>query len=507
MRGNDNRKKFCLPAAGPLSEKTETGQCPEECRRSTVDRRGFLATAGTAVAAAQAEALSHASSLVAAAPDAKVKPRVAVVYFRKEKGGGCVWPPSTTEELAATQKLQDQIMQDAAAKYGVDLGILTSRVTNVAATLEQVSRARPDGLIVVAMDFDLKPMIQFCQKRGEIPAIVYGNVVHMGHNFEPIRRLPNTLLAHTDDVNWLDTAVRMHRTLWDVNHLKLLDCPCPGYYEELKKLAAGDEVKAIADFYRKSAKAIEPACADLILDSAKHYLVLRRLMHQHGCNGVTVRGPLCTGAGTGDNLPACLALSKLMDEGIPAVCQGDSSHSAGYVQRLMFTLLGRPGFMGNITFDSVENQLVLSHCTSSLKLEGFDQDYRAPFKLRCFHANRGVSLQVCWPVGKEVTIIDRLSLKNNLLTVASGRVAANNDQIRQPPCGGCRTVVRFALDWQGDIMDLHTGDDLHATAVLGNYRKRLMLFCRLAGLIPVDITGKPSVEFPPSSTITRKPTS
>jgi hypothetical protein len=180
-----------------------------------------------------------------------------------------------------------------------------------------------------------------------------------------------------------------------------------------------------------------------------------------------------------------------MDEGVPAVCQGDSSHSAGYVQRLVFSLFGRPGFMGNITFDSVENQLVLSHCTSALKLEGFDQPYRAPYQLRCFHANPGVSLQVSWPVGKEVTIVDRLSLKNNLLTVVSGRIVANNDQIRQPPCGGCRTVVRFDLDWHGDIMDLHTGDDLHALAFLGNLKRPLMLFSKLAGLIPTDITGKP----------------
>jgi hypothetical protein len=435
--------------------------------------------------------LKSASSLSAAEPAAAGKPRVAVVCFRKEKGGGCVWPPSTTEELASTQQLQNQILRDAAAKCGVDLTILTERVTDVNATLEQVRQAKPDGLIVVAMDFDLGPMIQFCQKRGELPTIVYGNIVHMGRSFEPLRRLPRTLLAHTPDVNWLETAVRMHRALWDVSNLKLLDCPCPGYYEELKKVEASDEVKAIADFYRKNATAVEPACADLVLDSAKHYVVLRRLMAERGCNGVTVRGPLCVGAGTGGRLPACMAVSKLMDEGIPAVCQGDSSHSAGYCQRLVFTLFGRPGFMGNITFDSVENHLILSHCTSALKLEGFERDYRAPFRLRSFHANRGVSIQASWPVGKEATIVDRLSLKDSLFTVVSGRVVANNDRIQQPPCGGCRTVVEFALDWQGDILDLHPGDDLHATAILGNFRRPLMLFCKLAGLTPVDITGKP----------------
>ena len=157
----------------------------------------------------------------------------------------------------------------------------------------------------------------------------------------------------------------------------------------------------------------------------------------------------------------------------------------------MFTLFGRPGFMGNITFDSIENQYILSHCTSALKLEGFDKEFRTPFKLRSFHANRGVSVQASWPVGSEVTILDRLSLKDNLLTAVSGRIVASNDQMQQPPCGGCRTVVKFALDWQGDILDATRGDDLHALAVIGNYRRTLMLFCKLAGLTPTDITGKP----------------
>ena len=491
MSSHDPVRNDCPPATCRSSASGACRRCPEVSTGLTQNRRDFLATGGIALAAGPAQILGFASMLAASEPAVAVKPRVAVLYFRREKGGGCVWPPSTTEELASTQQLLNKIMQQAAAKHGVALTILSERVTQVAAALDQVAKLKPDGLIVVGMDFDLGPMIQFCQKRGEIPAIVYGNVLHMGRNFEPLRRLPGTLLAHTDDVNWLDTALRLHRALWDVNHLKLLDCPCPGYYEELKRVQAGDELKAIADFYRRSATWIEPACADLVLESAKHYLVLRRLMHERGCNGVTVEGPLCVGAGTGNNLPACLALSKLMDEGVPAVCQGSTSHSAGYVQRLVFTLAGRPGFMGNITFDSVENQLVLSHCTSALKLEGFDQAYRAPYKLRSFHANRGVSLQVSWPVGKEVTIVDRLSLKNNLLTVVSGRVAANNDRIQQPPCGGCRTVVRFELDWQGDIMDLHTGDDLHASAFLGSFRKPLLLFCKLAGLTPTDITGKP----------------
>jgi hypothetical protein len=437
------------------------------------------------------EVLDFASSLFAAQPVPIDKPRVAVVYFRRERGGGCVWPPSSTEELAQTQQLQNKIMQQAAAKYGVALSVLSERVTDLNATLEQVSQSKPDGLIAIGMDFDVRPWIEFCQKRGDIPTVAYANIVHMGRKFEPLRKLPGTLLAHTPRVEWLDTAVRLHRALWDAGRLKVLDCPCEGYYEELKTVGDTDEVKATADFYEKNAQWVEPACKPLMLASAKHYVVLRRMMERHGANGVAVTGPLCTTAGTGGNLPACLALSKLLDEGIPAQCQAKhGGHAQAYVQRLASSLLGRPSYMGNITFDNLANRLILSHCTSALKLDGFDKAYRAPFKIRSFHANPGVSLQVSWPIGREATILDRVSLANDKFIVASATVTANNDVYQQPPCGGCRTIVEFGLDWDGNIMDLDT-TDLHGSAVLGDFKSTVLQFCKLADLTPVDIAGKP----------------
>jgi len=454
-------------------------------------RRGFLKAASAAALATQLNVLDLASSLAGAETIPVGKPRVAVVYFRKEQGGGCVWPPSSTEELAATQELQNKIMHEAAARHGVDLSIVRERVTDVGATLDQLQQMKPDGLIAIGMDFNVRPWIELCQKRGAIPTIAYGNILHMGRNFEPLRRLPHTLLAHTPRVDWLATAVRLYRALWDCNHLKILDCPCDGYYEELTKIGDTDEVRAIADHYEKSATWVEPACKPVMLASAKHYLVLRRMMERHGCNAVAVRGPLCTGAGTGGHLPACMALSKLLDEGVVAQCQAEhGAFAPAYVQQLALSLLGRPSYMGNITFDNLANRLILSHCTSPLKLEGLDQDYRAPFKLRTFHANLGVSLQVSWPVGKEATILDRTSLKENRLIVASAKVTANNDVHQQPPCGGCRTVVEYQLDWQGDIMDLDT-TDLHGSAVLGDFKSTLLQFCKLAGLAPVDIAGRP----------------
>jgi len=477
--------------SGSMLSSSVASVAGSTCVTGTTNRRGFLKIAGAAAVATQLDRMQAASSLLAAETAPAGKPRVAVVYFRKETGGGCVWPPSSTEELGQTQELLNKIMQDAAAKYGVDLSVLAERVTDVPETLQQISQLKPDGLIAIGMDFDIRPWMELCQKRGPLPTIAYGNILHMGRNLEPLRKLPKMLLAHTPRVEWLDTGVRLFRALWDVDHLKVLDCPCEGYYEELKTVGETDEVKAIAEFYEKHAQAVDPICRPLLLGSAKHYVVLRRMMERHGCNGVAVEGPLCVGAGTAGNLPACLALSKLLDEGTVAQCQAaHGAHAPAYVQRLAFSLLGRPSYMGNITFDNLANRLILSHCTGALKLEGFDRDYRAPYRLRTFHANPGVSLQVSWPIGREATILDRVSMSGDKFIVAAAKVTGNNDVLQQPPCGGCRTVVEYELDWAGNIMDLDI-TDLHGSAVLGNFKSTLLQFCKLAGLTPVDIAGHP----------------
>ena len=187
------------------------GQLPGAFRRSQPPQ--VLRATGAAVLATQSTVLDLASSVLAAEPAPSGKPRVAVVYFRRATAGGCLWPPSSTDELAQTQDIQNKILQQAAAKYGVELNIATERITDVAGTLEQVAKAKPDGLIAIGMDFDIGPWIEFCQKRGDIPTIAYGNILHMGRSFEPLRRLPKTLLAHTPRVEWLDTGVRLFRAV------------------------------------------------------------------------------------------------------------------------------------------------------------------------------------------------------------------------------------------------------------------------------------------------------
>ncbi|GAG03185.1 unnamed protein product, partial [marine sediment metagenome] len=261
----------------------------------------------------------------------------------------------------------------------------------------------------------------------------YSNLSGFTEHLQCGRKTPKTFLAATQDVGWLASALRMLNAIWRMKNTRILvvgrgnkdttvpglgtlfhPIPKPRFAQELKKVEASDEVRAIADFYARNAKKIvEPTKAD-ILESAKNYIVCRRLMAAENCHGITIN---CLGWKN----PVCLAFSKLLDEGIVAACEAD--RDAALSMLLTHLLFERPGFMQDPSPNTVNNTLIGAHCTSPTKLEGFDKPYRAPYQLRDYHTRTGVSLQVLWPIGKEVTVMEFAG--PGAIIVGTGRVRAN----------------------------------------------------------------------------------
>ena len=451
-----------------------------------INRRGFFSRAAAVALATQVDVLDFASSLLAAEAAPAAGPRVGVVFFRRLKGGGCTWPAGTAGDLKDMQKLFTRTLTDAAERFGVRLDVQDEPVEDVPACLERLKKTAPDGLIVVAMELHRwKQAFQLLAKRGAIPTAVYANISGFSPQYRQASKYPSVLLGSTPRVDWLAHAVRMFKTHWRLKHLKLLHCPDAKYYEAFKKVGESDELRAVADYYAKNAKQIvEPKKAD-ILAAAKHYILLRRLIQAGGYDGITVSGSLCISAGGAKANPACVAVSRLLDDGIVAACERDVD--AARCQLLTLSLFDRPGFMGNPSPNTVDNTFIVTHCTSALRLEGVNRPYRAPFVLRNFHAMGGVCPMVAWPVGKAATVMDFLGGKSVL--VNSARVVANTEKITQPPCGGCRTSVELAVDGVANTLDIHAGH--HKWCILGNYARKIRNFCKLTALPVADLTGKP----------------
>lgn len=463
--------------------KTGASSCPV-----LLNRRSFLAGVGTVVGAAEMGLFDFTSSLFASEPKSSGKPVVSVVFIRPEKPFIVSWPGGNCD-TNAQQALFTKTLTKAAEKLGVQLDVRAKPMVEpkeVNAYLEQIKKSPPDGLIVVAMClFRWGPVNQIVEKRGDIPTIIYSNVSGFTKHLQCGRNTPKTFMGATQDVGWLAFALRMLNTIWRMKKTRILcvksnpgaDINLDGvgttfhmidksrFQEEFKKVRASEEVRAMADFYAKNAKKIvEPTKADII-EAAKNYIVCRRLMEAENCQGITV-------ACLGWKNPVCLAFSRLLDEGIVAACEADLN--AAISQLLTHLLFERPGFIQDPSPNTVNNTLIGAHCTSPTKLHGFNERYRAPYVLRNYHTRTGVSPQVLWPVGEEVTVMDFIDSKS--IVVGTGRVVSN---IEQPPSGCCRTAVEIELDSTADSRD---AKGFHQLFIYGNLERPLRAYGRLAGI-------------------------
>ena len=454
---------------------------------SRMSRRGFLGAAGAAAAAAQLDLFGFASSLFAQEAKPAGKPTVNVCFIRPEKPLVVSWPGGNCD-TAAQQALFTKTLTDAAEKLGVQLQVHATpleKKEEAAAYLEQLKKTPPDGLIVCAMClFRWEPVNLIVANRGDIPTVIYSNLSGFTGNLQCGRNVPKTFMGATQDVGWLATALRMLNTAWQMRNTRVLvvagaseDKVVPGlgttfhyvprtrFEEEFKKIETTDEVRAIADFYEKTAqKVVEPSKAEIV-EAAKNYFVIRRLMEAEKCQGITI-------ACLGWKNPVCMAFSKLLDEGIVAGCEADLNAALGML--LSIQLLGRPGFIQDPSPNTVNNTLIGAHCTSPTRLEGPDSDYRAPYLLRSYHTNTGASPQVLWPVGKNCTVMTFAG--PGALLVGTGRVRAN---VPQPPSGCCRTAVEVELDGVADSRDVK---GFHQLFILGNQGRTLRAWGQLAGI-------------------------
>ena len=453
-----------------------------------LNRRSFLAGVGTMVAATEMGLFDFASSLFAAVPKPSGKPVVDVVFIRPEKPLIVSWPGGNCD-TNAQQALFTKTLTEAAEKLGVHLEVRAKPMVaqqEVNAYLEQIKKSRPDGLIIVAMClFRWGPVNQIVEKRGDVPTIIYSNMSGFTQHLQCGRNTPKTFLGATQDVDWLAFALRMLNTIWRMKKTRVLCVktkpgaditlddvgttfhmiPNSRFYEEFKKVSKSDQVRAMADFYAKNAKKIiEPTKADII-EAAKNYIVCRRLMEAENCQGITID---CLGWKN----PVCLAFSRLLDEGIVAACEADLN--AAISQLLTHLLFERPGFMQDPSPNTINNTLIGAHCTSPTKLQGFNKPYRAPYVLRNYHTRTGVSPQVLWPVGEEVTVMDFINPKS--IVVGTGRVVSN---IPQPPSGCCRTAVEVELDGVADSRDVK---GFHQLFIYGKLERPFKAYGQLAGI-------------------------
>jgi len=469
----------------------------------TLGRRGFLATMGGSALALKMGLLDFASSLYGQEAEPAVKPRVRAVFMRPKNQADfhMTWP-GMAYDAKARQADYTKTLTDAAKELGVDLEISPEPVSNQAEVnnlLEQLKQSPPDGVIVTIMCMPCWGMVNhFVAQRGDVPTIVFSP---MGTSFtghlQATRDAPKTFLAATQDVGWLATGLRMFKTMDAMRKTRLCivrgnetkDQPLDGigttlhyipesrWIDAWKEVEATEEVRAIADYYTKEAKAIVEPKAEDILNAAKAYVIARQTMAAENCQGISVN---CLPHIRNHLVPCgpCVAWSKLNDEGMVGACEAD--WNAAISMRLNALLNGRPGFMQDPAPNTVNNTLMGAHCSCPTKLDGFDKPGHEPFLLRTHsEPNKGVAPQVLWRVGQPVTVMKFQGPGSIIL--GTGRVVSNIDT---PPSGGCRTSVELEMDNVANCLDCK---GFHQLFIYGKLDRQFKAYCQLAGIEVVPV--------------------
>lgn len=148
---------------------------------------------------------------------------------------------------------------------------------------------------------------------------------------------------------------------------------------------------------------IEPTREEII-ESARYYLAVKRLMIEHRAQAVA--SAACMGDPRG-----CLTFSKLNDLGFVGACEGDLDST---LTMLLFAYAFRvPGFISDPVIDESKNTVVHFHCTSFTQRPGGP---RMPFVIRSqTDSGGGVALQVQWQVGEPVTMAKLVNLDTMLV--------------------------------------------------------------------------------------------
>lgn len=474
-----------------------------------MSRRSFLASAAAMAAASQMGLRDFASSVFASEIPVVQKTKIKVAFIRPDIDRTWLGWPGTAYDQVGMQKQYTDVITKAAKKIGIDLDIENNPICDgntATAFSDSIKKDKPDGVLVTNMNlnmgWDHADKMAKPENRDDIPMVIFSPV---GSSFtahlQNTRNIPGCFVGATDDLNWLDTGLRLLNSIPQmartrlcivsgdkVEDIKLRQIDTTLHYipesrfsDELKKMKNSDEIKAIADYYSKNArKIVEPTKGD-ILEAVRNYMVCKKLMADENCHGFSMN---CLGlVGSKTIQPPCLAFSRLRDEGIVGCCEAD--WPAAISSRLTHLLTNRPGFMQDPAPNTVNNTLVGAHCTCGAKLNGFDQPDE-PFILRSHsESDLGVAPQVLWKLGQKVTVMkyvcegspwDPPSSKpyEFAMLLGTGTVVGNIDT---PPSGGCRTSVELKMD---DMNDTRDTKGFHQLFIYGDHERTFKAYCQLA---------------------------
>jgi hypothetical protein len=443
--------------------------------KNPVTRRSFVEAlaAGSALPMAQAAAQTS----VSAEADAWPKLRSATIYklyigrsgatTNARSGRPVQYLTWGTEEVTK----MDNHLRKLETKLGdvKFIGGETIPPADVAQIAAKASAA--DGLLLIWLsghggDYETLEKLSFGLDK---PAVSFFQPFS-GHGWMWHQQWKNrkVLFLSTTDWNELDNAVALLRVPSLMKQTRILAVEGPrgtkaACSAELVKQKLGAEVVSMKNAeILELAKSIDPKAAETeaeeywikpaigileptrqeIIDSARYYLAVKKLMIKENYRGI------CSAACMG-NPRGCLTFSKLNDLGLVGACEGDIDSTLTML--LASYAFRTAGFITDPVINEAKNAVVQFHCTSFTQRP---DGTRMPFVIRNqTDSGGGVALQVQWQVGEPVTMAKLVNLDTMLvvpgkITDTSTSPLACRTQFTQ----SVRDARHLYMNWGGGVI-------------------------------------------------------
>lgn len=270
-----------------------------------------------------------------------------------------------------------------------------------------------------------------------------------------------------EDYIYRRTGVRIaHRPIDDLKQLM----------KDVDEAAARKEMER----WKRGAVKIVGVTDDMILHSARIYVLLQSLVDKEGLSAVSV-DCLSFSFGRDAAIPLpCLAFTRLRDKGITAACEADVCMMLSSM--LLQEISGRPSFQSNVSSVNLQDSsTILRHCVAPTKIYGPDAPQQ-PYILRDYHGmGKGGTPEITYPVGLDVTI-GGFSKDLKDFAVWPGRVKAGIDDRATPSFKNAPPEMQKMRKYCTNMAELKVKDvhgfmksivGIHHNMIAGSYGKAI----------------------------------
>jgi L-fucose isomerase-like protein len=174
--------------------------------------------------------------------------------------------------------------------------------------------------------------------------------------------------------------------------------------ELVSRLGSVDVAKAQKEMerWKKEAVKVTEASDPAILDACKLYVLMRSIVDQEGLSGISIDCLSFTFSAKPMLPYPCLSFTRLRDEGFAVPCEADV---CGMITSMFLQEISRkPSFFYNVSsVDTQKSTTVLRHCVAPVRFLG-QEAAPLPYIIRDYHGMGGVTPEVQFPIGAEVTL-------------------------------------------------------------------------------------------------------